>query len=571
MVSFRNLLSAILGLATALPTSLDAADRPVPNKFAGRSEVIASNGMVASSHPLATQVGLDILKAGGSAADAAIAVNAALGLMEPTGNGIGGDLLAIIWDAKSGRLHGLNATGKSGSKVSREWFAENGYERIPSYGPLTVTVPGAVDGWFMLHERFGKLPIKDLLAPAIRYAREGHPVHEVIAMYWAGHIKARAPYPGYLEQMTIDGRAPRKGEIWKNPNLANTLERIASEGRDVFYKGDIARTIAEFLAQHGGFVTYEDLANHAGFWVDPVSTDYRGYTLWELPPNSQGIAALQILNILEAYDIGSMSFGSADHIHTFTEAKKIVYEDRAKYYADPDFNQIPVAELISKEYAAQRRELLNSRRAANQYPPGDPLVLRDGDTVYLSTADSEGNMVSLIQSNWRGSGSGMTPPGLGFVLQNRGEVFNLDPDHANTLEPNKRPFHTNIPAFVTVDGQPFMAFGVMGGEMQPQGHVQILLNMIDFGMNLQDAGDAPRIRHTGSSEPDFGTMRQGGKITLESGFDYDVVRELMRRGHEVEYAGNNPYGGYQAIMRDLESGVYYGASESRKDGQAAGY
>lgn len=553
------------------PAGLIAGDRPVPNKFAGRSEVIAVNGMVASSHPLATQIGLDVLKAGGSAADAAIAVNAALGLMEPTGNGIGGDLLAIVWDAKTGRLHGLNATGKSGSRANREWFAENGYSKIPSYGPQTVTVPGAVDGWFMLHEKFGRLPMKELLAPAIKYAREGHPVHEVIAMYWKGHVKARAPYPGYLEQMTINGRAPVKGEIWKNPNLANTLETIANQGRDVFYKGSIAQTIVSFMAEHGGFITREDMANHAGFWVDPVSTSYRGYTLWELPPNSQGIAALQILNLLEPYDIAAMGFGSADHIHTFTEAKKLVYEDRAKYYADPDFNDIPVAELISKEYADRRRPLIDPHSAADAFPAGDPQVLRDGDTVYLCTADSEGNMVSLIQSNWRGSGSGMTPPGLGFVLQNRGEVFNLDPNHANTLEPNKRPFHTNIPAFVTRDGKPFMAFGVMGGEMQPQGHVQILLNMIDFGMNLQDAGDAPRIRHTGSTEPDGGTMSNGGKITLESGFDYAVVRELMRRGHEVEYAGNNPYGGYQAIMRDPDSGVYYGASESRKDGQAAGY
>ena len=571
-MSVSRALGAItLGLALALPTKPHAADRPVANKYAGRSEVIAVNGMVASSHPLATQIGLDILKAGGTAADAAIAVNAALGLMEPTGNGIGGDLLAIIWDAESGRLHGLNATGKSGSLMNREWFAENDYRKIPSYGPLTVTVPGAVDGWFMLHEKFGKLPMHDLLAPAIRYAREGHPVHEVIAMYWEGHIKARAPYPGYLEQMTIDGRAPRKGEIWKNENLANTLERIASEGRDVFYKGEIARTIADFLAEHGGFVTYEDLAAHCGFWVDPVSTDYRGHTLWELPPNSQGIAALQILNILEPYDLASMGFGSADHIHVYTEAKKIVYEDRAKYYADPEFSAIPVGRLISKAYADERRKLLDMARAADRYPPGDPAVLRDGDTVYLATADANGNMVSLIQSNWRGSGSGMTPPGLGFVLQNRGEAFNLDPDHANTLEPNKRPFHTNIPAFITRDGQPLMAFGVMGGEMQPQGHVQIMINMLDFGMNLQEAGDAPRIRHTGSSEPDYGKMTRGGTLNLESGFEYDVIRELMARGHTVQYAQKNPFGGYQAVLRDPETGVYYGASESRKDGQAAGY
>lgn len=564
-------VAALLALLLAAAGTVQAGDRVSGKPWVGRSEVIAPSAMVASSHPLATQVGLSILRSGGNAVDAAIAVNAALAVMEPTGCGIGGDLLAIVWDAKTGRLHGLNATGRAPRAANREWFLARGYDRIPSYGPLTVTVPGVVDGWFRLHERFGSRPMVQLLQPAIDYARRGHPVHEVIAHYWQGHIEKRAPYPGYLEQMTIDGRAPRKGELWRNPNLANTLERIAREGREVFYEGEIARAIARFMQEHGGFLDFEDLATHEGHWVEPVSTHYRGYDVWELPPNSQGIAVLQMLNILEGFDIAAMGFGSADYLHTLVEAKKLVYEDRARFYADPDFNHIPVADLISKPYADQRRKRIDPERSATVVPPGDPGVLRDGDTVYFTTADAAGNMVSMIQSNWRGSGSGMTPPGLGFVLQNRGEVFSLDPEHANRLEPGKRPFHTNIPAFITRDGQPFMTLGVMGGEMQPQGHVQVIVNLLDFGMNLQEAGDAPRIRHTGSSEPDFGEMIDGGRVNLESGFDYAVVRELMRRGHAVELEPDNPYGGYQAIQRDPVSGVYFGASESRKDGQAAGY
>jgi gamma-glutamyltranspeptidase/glutathione hydrolase len=547
-----------------------AADRVTGKSFATRSEVIAPHGMVATSHPLATQIGLDILKQGGSAIDAAIAANAALGLMEPTSNGIGGDLFAIIWDAKTGTLYGLNASGRSPQSLSLEWFRENGHETVPPYGPLPVSVPGTVDGWFELHGRFGKLSMSEILKPTIDYARNGHPVHETIQYYWNIGAKRLSEYPGFAQQMTIDGRAPLIGELWKNPNLANTLERIGKEGRDVFYRGDMARTIGDYMKENGGFLSYKDMAAHKSEWVEPQSVNYRGYDVWELPPNGQGIAALQMLMLMEPYDVAAMGFGSTDYVHLFLEAKKIAYEDRARFYADPDFSDIPVQQLLSSEYAAERGKLLDMEKSAKEYPHGDPAALREGDTIYLTTADAEGNMVSLIQSNYRGMGSGMTPPGLGFVLQDRGELFNLEAGHANSYEPGKRPFHTIIPAFITKDGKPWISFGVMGGGMQPQGHVQIVVNLIDFGMNLQEAGDAPRIHHTGSSEPTGEVMADGGIVNLETGLDYEAIRELVRRGHNIQY-DNGPYGGYQAIMKDPDSGVYFGASESRKDGQAAGY
>lgn len=557
-------------LVLLLPTAaLFAQDRITGKNFATRSEVIAQHGMAATSQPLATQVALDILKQGGNAIDAAIAANAALSLMEPTGCGIGGDLFAIVWDAKTEELHGLNASGRSPYSLTLEYFKENGYTKIPSHGPLPVTVPGCVDGWFELHERFGQLPMKEILSPAIRYAREGFPVSELIAYYWQRSVPILEKYPGFKEQFTIDGRAPRKGEIFRNPNLANTLEKIANGGRDVFYKGEIARTIDAFMKRVGGFLSYKDLADHTSEWVDPVSTNYRGYDVLELPPNGQGIAALQILNILEGYDIAEWGFGSPEYVHHFIEAKKLAFEDRAKFYADPDFNTIPVQELISKDYATARRALIDPERAARRYDAGNP-ALAAGETIYLTTADQEGNMVSLIQSNFRGMGSGLAPDGLGFIFQDRGELFNLQQGHFNTYAPHKRPFHTIIPAFITKDGKPFMSFGVMGGATQPQAHAQIVINIVDFGMNLQEAGDAPRMLHRGSSQPTGEMMTDGGHVYLETGFPYETIRELIKMGHDVGYNVGS-YGGYQAILWDAENRVYYGASESRKDGQAAGY
>jgi gamma-glutamyltranspeptidase/glutathione hydrolase len=546
-----------------------AADRITGKPFATRSEVIAQHGMAATSQPLATQIALDILKKGGSAVDAAIAANAALGLMEPTGNGMGGDLFAIVWDAKSGELHGLNASGRSPISLTLKDFQKKELTRIPPYGVLPITVPGCVDGWFELHGKFGKLDMAEVLAPAIGYARDGFPVSELIAYYWGLSVPPRSEYPFFLETFTKDGRAPVKGEVWRNEALATTLEKIAAGGRDEFYRGDIARTIARTVQDAGGFLTYEDLAAHRSEWVEPVSSTYRGVEVWELPPNGQGIAALQILNILETFDITAMGFGSTDYVHAFVEAKKLAFEDRAKFYADMEFADVPVEGLISKEYAAERAKLIDPARAGRTYDPGNP-ALYQGDTIYLTTADSEGNMVSLIQSNYRGMGCGVCPEGLGFGLQDRGELFNLKEGEANTYAPGKRPFHTIIPAFATKNGQPWLSFGVMGGGTQPQAHAQIIVNLVDFGMNLQEAGDAPRILHVGSSEPTGQTMTNGGIVSLESGIAYEVRRDLTEMGHRLQIDVGS-FGGYQAIMWDEDQGVYYGASESRKDGQAAGY
>ena len=543
-----------------------AQDRVTGPNFSTRSEVLAKNGMVATSHPLATQVGLDILKKGGNAIDAAIAVNATLGLMEPTGSGIGGDLFAIIWSAKDKKLYGLNASGRSPGKLNLKYFKDNKLTEIPAFGPLPVSVPGCVDGWFEMHGKFGTMPMEEILAPAITYAREGFPVTELIGYYLNMTAKRFKDYPNFADTYMPNGKPLDKGIVFRNTYLGDTYDKIAKGGKEAFYKGEIAKTIANFIKSQGGFLSEKDLANHTSEWVEPVSTNYRGYDVWELPPNGQGIAALQILNIMEGYDVKEMGFGSPEYVHHFIEAKKLAFEDRAKYYADPAFNQIPVNELISKEYAAQRRKLIN-KNAARTYDAGK---LEQGNTIYMTVSDKHGNMVSLIQSNYRGMGSGMVPPKLGFMLQDRGELFSLEEGHYNVIEPNKRPFHTIIPAFITKDGNPWVSFGLMGGAMQPQGHAQIVMNLIDFGMDLQAAGDAPRMQHTGSSQPTGGKMTDGGQVLLESGFDYETIRALMKKGHNIGFSLGS-YGGYQAIMWDAENGIYYGASESRKDGQAGGY
>jgi len=554
---------------TAVAESEPGYDRVTGRAFVSRSEVIAPHAMAATSHPLATQIALDILKAGGNAIDAAIATNAALGLMEPTGNGIGGDLFAIVWDAEKKELVGLNASGRAPALMTLEYFKEHGIEEIPPYGALPVSVPGTVDGWFELHERYGSLPMQKILAPAIAYAREGFPVTEYIAKYFAVYEERLAQYPGFAETYMPGGHVPKKGEVFKNPRLANTLETIADGGRDAFYKGDIARRIDAYMTEQGGLLRYEDLAAHKSEWITPVSTNYRGWDVFELPPNGQGIAALQILNILEGFDIKSMGFGSAEYLHTLVEAKKLAFEDRAKYYADMDFVEVPVATLISKEYANERRKLMLPDKASMSLPAGDA-KLESGDTIYLTVADDAGNMVSLIQSNYRGMGSGMTPGDLGFILQDRAELFALEEGHANVLEPGKRPFHTIIPAFVMQDGKPLISFGLMGGAMQPQGHAQIIVNMLDFGMNLQEAGDAARVNHVGSSEPTGSVMTDGGVLHLENEFSQATRDALEALGHTLGESDGS-FGGYQAIMWDETEGVYYGASEARKDGQAAGY
>ncbi len=540
-------------------------DRITGEQFASRSEVIGQHGMVATSHPLATQIGIDVLKKGGTAIDAAIAANIALGLMEPTGSGIGGDLFAIVWDTKEQKLFGLNASGPAPQSISLDYFKQQKLAKIPPFGPLPVTVPGAVDGWVKLHEKFGNQSFASLFEPTIGYARKGHPVTETIAYYLDRSKEIFKQYPNFSDVWMKDGETTGKGDIFKNPQLANTLEIIAEKGRAGFYEGEVAKTIADFIQAQGGFLTYEDLANFNSEWVEPVSTNYRGYDVWELPPNGQGMVALQILNILENFDVKKMGLFSSDYVHLFTEAKKLAFADRAKHYADPNFSKIPIEQLVSKSYAKERAALIDLTKAAQVDESGIP---DGGDTIYLTAADQFGNMISLIQSNYRGMGSGMVPPGLGFMLQDRGELFSLKEGHANVIEGGKRPFHTIIPAFVTKDNKPYLSFGVMGGATQPQAHAQIIINLIDFGYNLQEAGDAPRLVHSGSSQPTDEIMLDGGSLSLETGFGTAIEEALKEKGHKLQYQ-KGIFGGYQAIM--IKDGVYFGASESRKDGQASGY
>ncbi len=561
---FRCILYALL-----IAQYATAQDRITGESFATRSEILGQNGMVATSHPLATQIGLDILKKGGNAIDAAIAANAALGLMEPTGCGVGGDLFAIVWDGKTKKIYGLNASGRSPKKLTLEYFEKEKMKKIPSHGPIPVSVPGAVDGWFELHKKFGSQPMSTILAPAIKYAEEGFPLTELIAWYLNRSIPfyESKGFPNIKETYKTQngGKLPNEGEIYKNPYLANTYKKIAKGGRDAFYKGDIATTIDKFIKKQGGFLSAKDLADHKSEWVTPVFVNYRGYDVWELPPNGQGIAALQMLQILKGYDFSNIKFGSTEHLHLFTEAKKLAFEDRAKYYADMDFFKVPVTELLSDTYANNRRAQIGER--AGRYNAGE---ISNGDTIYMTVADKEGTMISLIQSNYRGMGSGMVPPKLGFMLQDRGELFSLKRNQANTYEPSKRPFHTIIPAFITKEGKPFASFGVMGGDFQPMGHTQIVMNLIDFGMNLQEAGDAPRWDHRGGASPMGETTVNSGTIRTESGIPYSTIRGLMNKGHQIG-TGRGIYGGYQAILWDDENKVYHGASESRKDGQASGY
>ena len=545
-------------------------DRPAKNPHQSRSVTVAKNGIVATSQPLAAQVGVDILKAGGNAVDAAIATNAMLGLVEPMSCGIGGDLFVIYWDAKTKTLYGLNASGRSPYALNRNVFKEKRLKQIPATGPLAWSVPGCVDGWFVLHKRFGKQPMMDILAPSIRYGNEGFAVTEIIANYWKGGATRLRKYPDSAKTYLPGGSALKQGEVFRNPYLAKTYRTIAEKGRDAFYTGTIAKQIVKYSKANGGYFSQKDFTNHTSDWVEPVSTTYRGYRVWELPPNGQGIAALQMLNVLEGYDLKSMGHNSADFAHLFVEAKKLAFADRAKFYADPAFNKLPTKEFISKPYAEKRRELIDGKKAATDVPAGDP-KLTGGDTVYLTVVDKDRNCCSFIQSNYYGFGSMMVPGDLGFVLQNRGALFALDDTHFNRLEPHKRPFHTIIPAFVTKAGKPFLCFGVMGGDMQPQGHVQILVNIIDHGMNVQEAGDAARIRHFGSQTPTGEPMDvDGGRVAVESGMPLSVLKALKQRGHHLVRSPGG-FGGYQAIRIDHKTGTLFGATEPRKDGAAVGY
>ncbi len=567
----RPLVRAALVAAVSLPMSGIDQTTSADRGAATRSVVYARHGMVACAQPLAAQAGLEILKAGGSAVDAAIAVNACLGLMEPTANGIGGDLFAMVWDPQTHALHGLNACGRSPLGLQAGMIPPEKDGTIPLYSPYSWSVPGTVDGWAELHARYGKLPLARDLAPAIRFAEEGFPLSPVIAGDWARSARVFHAKPGFAEVFMPGGAAPKEGEIFKNPALAKTLGRIADNGRDAYYKGPIAEAIVRYSKANGGFFSMEDFARHRSEWVDPVSVRYHGVDVWELPPPGQGIAALELLNVLENFDLKRMGRSSADFWHVMVEAKKVVYADRARYYADPDFAKVPVTELLSKDYARQRAKLIDMQHAATTDLPGDPAALNRRETTYFCTADANGMMVSMIQSNYTGFGSGYVIPELGFGLQDRGNLFDLRPGRPNSYAPGKRPFHTIIPAFLTRDGQPLMAFGVMGGDMQPQGHAQIVVNLVDFGMNLQEAGDAIRFHHTGSTEPTGTVMTDGGVLHLEDGLPDSVIAELKRRGHRIEPEPVGFYGGYQAIRRDPATGVYSGATEKRKDGCAIGY
>jgi gamma-glutamyltranspeptidase/glutathione hydrolase len=613
MIKLTPLLLAATALLTAPALGQDATSAPnpaatTPEATAGigpgarpvgaawsRSPVIAPHGMAATAHPLATQIALDILKAGGSAVDAAIAANAALGLMEPTGNGIGGDLFAIVYDPKTDALIGINGSGRSPRGQTLDQLKAKlapGATSLPPVGPLPITIPGTVDAWFDLHARFGKLPMSEVLAPTIRYAREGHPVVPVIAMYMDRGLKnyerqrARSPFEFDNAKATYfkDGRAPRAGEMFRNPDLASTLERIAAKGRDEFYAGETARTMVDYLRRQGSAFTLEDFAAHDSEWVDVACVAYRkGFELCELPPNSQGFAALQMVNILKHVDLTQWERGSPQVLHYITEAKRLAFEDAARFYADPAFARAP-EELLSDEYGAARFALIDPAKATPAFTAGAlvaPKLEGPGDTTYLTVADKDGMMVSLIQSNYRGMGGGLVPDGLGFMFQDRGELYSLDPAHPNAYAPAKRPFQTIIPAFIRKDGKPWMSFGLMGGGMQPQGHVQVLINLVDFGMNLQEAGDAARLHHDGGRQPtdalagstaDITPIDTLGVLQVEPGISAATVAALRAMGHtvEVEVTGI-PFGGYQAIARDPVTGVYTGATEMRKDGQASGY
>ena len=568
---FNNMKYLTVLITLFISFEINSYDRITGLDFASRSEVISLNGMAATSHPLATQAAISILKAGGNAIDAAIAANAVLGLVEPTGCGIGGDLFAIVWSADDKKLYGLNSSGPAPKNISIDKLKDKGINKIPPYGALPVTVPGAVAGWRALHSKFGSLDFRLLFNDAINYAENGFPVSELIAYYLKRSSEVFKDYPNFKNIWMPNGKTPLKGEIFKNKLLANDYRLIAnSYGKD-FYQGKIAQNIVESVNSQDGYFILSDLSEYEPEWIDPVSSNYRGYDVWELPPNGQGIAALQILNILENYDIKKLGFYSAEYIHLFTEAKKLAFEDRAKYYADMSFAKVPVNYLISKEYAKKRNNLISFDKVLKSI---DSSNLEDGDTIYLTVADKFGNLVSLIQSNYRGMGSGVIPNDSGFMLQDRGEMFNLEPTHRNSLVGGKRPFHTIIPAFITKNGDPFVSFGVMGGAMQPQGHAQIVINLIDFNMNLQEAGDAPRFRHVGSSQPTGEKMTDGGYLIFENGFNKNEITKIMEIGHKVVNENEDDYmkgafGGYQAIMK--KDGVLYGASESRKDGHASGY
>ena len=531
-----------------------------------RSVVITPEAMVATSQPLAVQTGIDVMRRGGNAVDAAIAANAVLGVVEPMSCGLGGDLFVLGWDAASARLYGLNGSGRAPGALTRDLFAARGLDEIPSRGALSWSVPGCVDGWFALHARYGRLPMAGLLAPAITYAQAGFPVSPRIAQAWANAVDLLSEDPAAARTFLPDGSAPHAGQPVANPDLAQCLEAIALEGRDAFYTGRIAEQIDAASQRLGGFLTLSDLATHRSAWIQPMRAPYRGTELWELPPNTQGLAALEMMRILDGFDLAGMGHNSTDALHHLVEAKKLAYEDRAVFCSDEGFGAAHLEGILSEERIAAQR----ARIRADQALTARDGCLGHGDTVYVTAVDEERNAVSLIQSLYMPFGSGIVPGPVGFALQNRGSLFSLDPRHPNRLDPGKRPFHTIIPALLTIEGQPVFSFGVMGGDQQPQGQAQILCNLIDFRMDPQSAGDALRFRHDGSSTPTGRPMCGTGRLSLEPGIPEAVADGLRARGHDVAYR-DAEFGGYQGIWIDPQTGMLHGGSEPRKDGCAAGY
>ena len=544
----------ILMTATAM-FGFQHGDRPAPNSGGTRSPVLAMNGMVATSQPLASAAALRVLQDGGNAVDASITAAAVLNVVEPVMTGIGGDMFALLYMQQDKKPVGLNGSGWAGSKATPEVFRGHNLDFIPGAGIYSVSVPGAVAGWYKLHQKYGKLPMSRILAPAIEYAEKGFPVSDIIAGQWQGEEEKLRQTPDAARVLLIDGRAPQHGQLFKMPELARTLRLIAEQGPDVFYKGEIARKIVEFSNRNDGMLTLSDFAEFDAQWVEPVSTNYHGYDVYELGPQTQGMTVLQMLNVLEGYDLKNLGHNSAEYIHLMVEAKKLAYADRDAYIADPDKARVPVPRLISKEYAAERRQLINKERAMPAPRPG---LRENGDTVYLTVVDKDRNAVSFINSLFSYFGSGLVAADTGIVLQNRGALFSLESGHPNVIAPRKRPFHTLIPAMVLKDGKPFFSFGVMGGDMQPQGHVQVLVNLIDFRMDVQQAGESPRFRHA------------SGSVLLESAFDDSVRSALGHKGHRIAGAVD-AWGGYQGIVIDPRSGVLMGGSDPRKDGLAIGW
>lgn len=576
--SFLKLTSGAFGAALfagGVPTATGAEAKSgrvsidgskVRSRNQNRSTVVCQNGVVCTSQPLASMAGLRVLTEGGNAIDAAVCANAVLCVTEPMSCGVGGDLFAIVWNERDKKLYGLNASGRSPYGWSLTEALAMGLKEVPVSGALSWSVPGCVSGWDALLKRFGSRKMAQVLEAAIHYAGEGFAVTPIIAGYWSGLKKEK--YPTLAKTFAPGGKVPKYGDIFKNPQMEATFKMIAKGGADEFYKGRIARRIVEFSKANGGRFSMRDFADHTADWVEPVSSGYRGYDVWELPPNGQGIAALQILNMLENFDIASLEPNSAEHLHLFIEAKKLAFEDRAVYYADMDFAPVPLKQLISKEYGKQRAKLIDPKRAAEKVTAGR--LKGSADTIYLTTADKYGNMVSLIQSTYYGFGSQVVPDELGFAMQNRGQLFSLNPADYNKLEPHKRPFHTIIPAFVTKEGKPAFSFGVMGGDFQPQGHSQVLMNIIDFGMSVQQAGEQPRVSHFESSTPTGRKMVGGGSIGFERHFDESVKDKLAEMGHKVR-KNLGSYGGYQGIWREDDPMRYFGGSDPRKDGCAIGY